>query len=1419
MKNNCSWIKTRSARAAMLALSVVGLLMSTQLTHAAANVTQGNFTGVIVPQYCGDNGPSGAGTARLPVFFRATVSGLTASTSYRYYVGASTSTDFGTTGNSGNPLLVNTNGSTFTYTTSPSVSTTGGYEVFTSDSSGNFTGWFCFVPTSNARFTTGNAVYPVITVANTSGTILFRDALDLSITCLDLSTSAGANNSSAIYGNSSGTAKNFVMLYDNKAGTGRPLACTDIEDDGVTIASVASFYSTFVNAVSGAWGTIIPNTLANGVRRIEQRNYANTIIGFNTSAAGTWPSGAATVNPTTGATAIAISASDATLNGPEPTTDATGLSFNSVTSSLMGVSWTSGNGTSRLVIAKAASAPTATPLDGTAYTGNAAYGSGSVLSDGSYVVYNGTGNSFTLTSLSPSTTYYLEVFEYDGSGATVNYLASGTAAAGNQTTTASSFSAQSDIIRDATFSTPASVAYGSYQTASGLTTGNSLTVARFTLRDGGSSANDSDTAGTTLTAITFSLSNPSNLRTVALFDSSSNKLAEVAAGATVTFSGLSLAAADNGATNFFLSATYNSTVTDNAQYQFTVTSATASAAGSTFAALDAGGATSDTSGGANTIAVVATRLGFGTLPSSVATLVNFSATVQAQDANGNVDLDSTALVTVSKATGTGTLAGGAAQNLVNGALAFALNYDTLDTFTIQATASGLTTATSGNITGQNVILWSTSGGSAWVSTNNWTGNIVPLGVHVAQFGVNPTGSSAVGINMGGAVNNGLSNEVVGAIEQTSARTSNLIITNSSSTTNGTLTINGTTVNGAANVILRNASTKNLTLADGSAETMGVALANPVESIISLDGSGAIGIGSIISSSNGGTTPLTFAGSGSGEVDITGTANTWTGSIKVTGGEVRFSADGSLGNPANTVTIDGGRFGIVSGGSVDLSDRLIYLGATAGTSINAPGSAGALTYNGILADKPSATGILVKQGAGTLSLGGQSTYSGTTAVNNGTVKLTIGNALPTTTAVSLGQSASANLGTLDLNDNNQQIAGLDSALGINATAAKNTVTSAGAATLTLGGSDSYSYGNGSTNNSGIITGAVSLVKTGSGTQILGDTNTYTGTTTVSNGTLLVNGSITASTVTVKGGTLGGFGTIGGMVTNAAGGSLAPGAGTNAAGTVLTISTNLTLLSGSTNIMKLSLDNSTNDVVVSGGTITFGGGLTVVTNGADGLKIFTNGQKFTLFVTNGVAGGYTGSFTSSNLPPLSLGLAWSNSLAVDGSIEVISNAVVTSPPVAGFSGTPVNIFLTQPVAFTNTSTGSFTNSAWDFGDGNVATNASGANVTNTYASAGTYTVKLTVAGAGGSSTNTQTGYITVKPQAVLGRPVLTGGSFIFNGTNGPAGQPYSILCSTNVALALANWIPLVTNTFSSDGTYNYTNTAPTNKAGFFRLKSPP
>ena len=99
-----------------------------------------------------------------------------------------------------------------------------------------------------------------------------------------------------------------------------------------------------------------------------------------------------------------------------------------------------------------------------------------------------------------------------------------------------------------------------------------------------------------------------------------------------------------------------------------------------------------------------------------------------------------------------------------------------------------------------------------------------------------------------------------------------------------------------------------------------------------------------------------------------------------------------------------------------------------------------------------------------------------------------------------------------------------------------------------------------------------------------------------------------------------------------------------------------------------------------------------------------------------------------------------------------------------------------------------------------------------------VRLIVTGPGGASTNTQTAYITVKPKAVIGKPVLSGGSLILSGVNGPAGQPYRILSSTNVALPLGSWLPVYTNVFALDGSYSYTNTPVTGSASFFILVSP-
>lgn len=297
---------------------------------------------------------------------------------------------------------------------------------------------------------------------------------------------------------------------------------------------------------------------------------------------------------------------------------------------------------------------------------------------------------------------------------------------------------------------------------------------------------------------------------------------------------------------------------------------------------------------------------------------------------------------------------------------------------------------------------------------------------------------------------------------------------------------------------------------------------------------------IVSNTSGG---ITFAANANtdGRFDFTNTANSFTGDVNVNGGEVRFTADGSLGNAANDIILDGGRFGIASGATVTLgAGRQILVGDGVGTGISAPGATGALTYNGVIANKSGETGAWAKQGQGTLILSGISTYTGATTINNGIVQLTTGNdRLPTGTVVSLGQAASANLGTLDLNGRSQQLTGLVSTTGTNASASNNTVTSGTAATLTINGSGNYSYGDGTNANSGAITGAIALVKNGDGTQILGDTNTYTGSTTVNAGKLIINGSVSTSASTVNsGGTLGGAGTMGALTVKS-GGTLAPG----------------------------------------------------------------------------------------------------------------------------------------------------------------------------------------------------------------------------------------------------------------------------------------
>jgi hypothetical protein len=286
--------------------------LSAIFANAQLNLTQINFTGNIVPQVMGS-----LTATRLPVIYRATLSGLAPNTTYRYFTNLAIATDIGTTNSgAGNPLYIST--STIRYSTGASLSSPGNYDSLLTNGSGSYTGWFAVVNTGNTRFTGGNHVYPSIVLDSAGskrGIINSRLCMSNdSIRVLTYATAAGSFNGSFIRGTSLGTPKSLVLLYTDTAGTSRPISIGIIESLGVTIASIVPDYATNVSSINGAWGTIVPNLLSTGVRRIEQRSASTgNYLSHSTSTNGSWGS-TNTVNPLNGsATALIISSANAPL--------------------------------------------------------------------------------------------------------------------------------------------------------------------------------------------------------------------------------------------------------------------------------------------------------------------------------------------------------------------------------------------------------------------------------------------------------------------------------------------------------------------------------------------------------------------------------------------------------------------------------------------------------------------------------------------------------------------------------------------------------------------------------------------------------------------------------------------------------------------------------------------------------------------------------------------------------------------------------------------------------------------------------------------------------------------------------------------------------------------------------------------------
>ncbi len=121
---------------------------------------------------------------------------------------------------------------------------------------------------------------------------------------------------------------------------------------------------------------------------------------------------------------LTLTRNNITLSGEwaEPTVQSSAIVATSVGPSSITLNFTKGNGSNRLLIAKQGSPVDTDPEDLVSYTSNNAFGQGSELGTGNFVVGMGEG-PITVTGLTQGP-YHFRLYEFNGSGGRENYLLS-----------------------------------------------------------------------------------------------------------------------------------------------------------------------------------------------------------------------------------------------------------------------------------------------------------------------------------------------------------------------------------------------------------------------------------------------------------------------------------------------------------------------------------------------------------------------------------------------------------------------------------------------------------------------------------------------------------------------------------------------------------------------------------------------------------------------------------------------------------------------------------------------------------------------------------------------------------------------------------------------------------------------------------
>ncbi len=108
--------------------------------------------------------------------------------------------------------------------------------------------------------------------------------------------------------------------------------------------------------------------------------------------------------------------------GLAPTISAKDMIFSNVEQNSMTLSWTSGNGSARILLAKEDSSVDFVPTDGILPSGiNADFTLAANCGNGNKILYNGNGNTITITGLSSQKIYHFAVYEYNGFDQFIKY--------------------------------------------------------------------------------------------------------------------------------------------------------------------------------------------------------------------------------------------------------------------------------------------------------------------------------------------------------------------------------------------------------------------------------------------------------------------------------------------------------------------------------------------------------------------------------------------------------------------------------------------------------------------------------------------------------------------------------------------------------------------------------------------------------------------------------------------------------------------------------------------------------------------------------------------------------------------------------------------------------------------------------------